>query len=514
MHGIIFFLLQRYADHAFGADGWAHLFEEANLPFKTYSPAESHQEADLLQLVNAAAKIADRPVNEIVESFGEYIAPELLALHPKHVDKKWRTLELLVNTETVLHNVVRHTNPEADPPVLRAQYVDKNEVQLIYASPRKLCSLVKGIVRGVSQHFGETIHANEDACMHRGDPFCSFRFTRADREETITSYDSEFGDTIALKRSGSQGDQSSVSAWELHPVTEGSVPRDGQDAINSPVAFTHFGNYGVSQELGRGGMGVVYLATDPNLNREVAIKALLPEVASQAVMRERFVREARSVARLQHDRIIPIFHVGDEDNIPYMVMPRLIGLDLGAWLEEGNKPSIARAVNICLQIAEGLQAAHEQNIIHRDIKPSNVWLEAPRGDVKLMDFGLCYAGETNEQITAHGAIVGTPLYMAPELSDGVVTPQSDIYSVGIIFYRLLAGKPPFEASTPVGVLARALTTTPSPIRESNAEVPEELEHFVLAAMEKDPQQRIASAQEFYDRLQEIQSTLTGNVEQR
>ena len=155
MHGIIFFLLQRYADHAFGADGWAHLFEEANLPFKTYSPAESHQDADLLQLVNAAAKIADRPVNEIVESFGEYIAPELLALHPKHVDKKWRTLELLVNTETVLHNVVRHTDPEADPPVLRAQYVDKNEVQLIYASPRKLCSLVKGIVRGVSQHFGK-----------------------------------------------------------------------------------------------------------------------------------------------------------------------------------------------------------------------------------------------------------------------------------------------------------------------------------------------------------------------
>ena len=505
MHGIIFFLLQRFADHALGEEGWVSLFDKAGLPFKTYSPAKSYDDQDLLQLVDAAAAIADQPVHDIVELFGEYIGPELLALHPKHVDKKWGTLELLVNTEAVLHNVVRHTDPGADPPVLRAQYVDKNEVQLIYASPRKMCPLVKGIVRGLSKHFGETIHAHEDSCMHRGDPFCSFRFSHAGDDKNKNAHTLHAEDTIALQKIKNSGDRS-MSAWDSHPVAEGSVSQNPVDAFESQPGFTHFGNYHVLGELGRGGMGVVFLARDPNLNREVAIKALLPEVASQPVMRERFVREARSIASLRHDRIIPIFHVGDEENMPYMVMPRLRGLDLGAWLQEGNKSSVSHAVNICLQIADGLQAAHSQNIIHRDIKPSNVWLEAPRGDVKLMDFGLCYSSEKLDPLTAHGAILGTPLYMAPEMADGEVTPRSDIYSVGVILYQLLAARPPFEASTPVGILARALTATPPSIRASNDVVSKELEQFVFSAMEKNPHDRIATAQEFYDRLHKIQRT--------
>ena len=128
MHGVIFFLLQRFTDNAFGSDGWTSLFEEAGLPLKTYSPATSHPDDELYRLIGAAAEIANRPATEIIESFGEYIAPELLALHPDHVDKQWKTLDLLVNTETVLHRVVRRTDPEADPPVLRAQYVKANEV--------------------------------------------------------------------------------------------------------------------------------------------------------------------------------------------------------------------------------------------------------------------------------------------------------------------------------------------------------------------------------------------------
>ena len=502
MHGIIFFILQRFSDQALGADGWTQLFDEAGIPFKTYSPAQSHDDAELFKLVNAAAKIADRPVNEIIESFGEYMAPELLALYPDHVDSKWRTLELLVNTETVLHDLVRRMDPEADPPVLRAQYVDKHEVQLIYASPRKMCPLVTGIVRGLSQCFGETIHITEDACMHAGDPFCSFRFTDSSLEDSIPSLSNSTDDTRTLT-SNTSAENLNPSVWELQTSTKTNSTRSSRSKYDGSNPFTHFGNYQVLRELGRGGMGVVYLAMDANLKREVAIKALLPEVASQPIMRERFVREARSIASLRHDRIIPIFHVGEEGNIPYMVMPRLIGIDLRAWLKEGNKFSVSHSINICLQIADGLQAAHEKNIIHRDIKPSNIWLEAPKGHVKLMDFGLCYAGENIRQLTAHGTIMGTPLYMAPESSDGLVSPQSDIYSLGVILYQLLANKPPFEANSPVGILARALTTSPPPIREFNEDVTDELERFVLSAMEKDPADRIATAQEFYDRLHKI-----------
>ena len=506
MHGVIFFLLQRFTDHAFGTDGWTNLFNQAGLPFKTYSPAESHPDEDLLKLITAAAEISNRPANEIGESFGEYIAPELLALHPEHVEKKWRTLDLLINTEAVLHHVVRRTDPEADPPVLRAQYVDKNEVQLIYASPRKMCALVKGIVRGLSQHFNETIVVNEDACMHHGDPFCSFRFTSASLADSTSSSADKVDDTITLMQKTHVENQN-VSAWNLQSGEKDLSDQSSSNELSSLSQFTHFGHYQVLGELGRGGMGVVYLAIDPNLNREVAIKALLPEVASQPVMRERFVREARSAASLRHDRIIPIFHVGDEENTPYMVMPRLTGLDLRAWLDEGNKPAVDHSINICLQIADGLQAAHDQNIVHRDVKPSNVWLEAPKGHVKLMDFGLCHGGEKMQQLTSPGAIVGTPLYMAPEASDGVVSPQSDIYSVGVILYQLLADKPPFEANSPVGVLAKALTKDPEPLRNINNKISPELETFVRQAMEKNPSKRIASAQDFYNRLQEIYASL-------
>ena len=506
MHGVIFFLLQRFADNAFGSDGWNSLFEQAGLPTKVYSPATSHPDEELLKLVGAAAEIANRPVNEIVESFGEYIAPELLALHPEHVDKKWKTLDLVVNTETVLHRVVRNTDPEAEPPVLRAQYVSHNEVQLIYASPRKMCPLVKGIVRGCSRHFREAIEIEEDACMHQGDPFCSFRFRDVARRNSLPESEIDLPDTVgpgAIPNINAK----SGSAWDLgeaekisaeQPSAPGSIPND---------SLTHLGNYQVLGELGRGGMGIVYVAKDPMLDREVAIKALLPELASLPVMRERFVREARSVASLRHDRIIPIFHVGDEGSIPYMVMPRLIGVDLGGWLDEGNRPTIPCALQICLQVADGLQAAHEQNLIHRDIKPSNIWLEAPKGHVKLMDFGLCRALEELNRVTTTGALVGTPLYMAPETPDGEVDLRCDIYSLGVVLYQLLCGKAPFEANSPVAILAKALTKDPEPLCQANEEISPELENFVFRAMEKNPDDRFSSAKEFYDQLRTIYASM-------
>jgi len=502
MHGVIFFLLQRFTDNAFGSDGWTSLFEEAGLPLKTYSPATSHPDDELYRLIGAAAEIANRPESEIIESFGEYIAPELLALHPDHVDKQWKTLDLLVNTETVLHRVVRSTDPEADPPVLRAQYVKANEVQLIYASTRKLCPLIKGIVRGLSRRFRENIVINEDACMHNGDPFCSFHFTDVAHQKNAADEEVNVSETNKSEAS-SRLENKSVSAWALNTDEEVAQNQTSDQASIASASFTYFGNYQVLEELGRGGMGVVYLAKDPALNREVAIKALLPELASMPVMRERFVREARSMANLRHERIIPVFHVGDEGNTPYIVMPRLVGVDLFGWLDEGNRASIPHATKICLQIADGLQAAHQQNFIHRDVKPSNIWLEAPKGDVKLMDFGLCLALEGMERVTSPGVLVGTPLYMAPEASDGVTDARSDIYSLGVVFYQLLCGKPPFEANSPVAILAKALAKDPEPLRNINEDISPKLEAFVMRSMEKNPADRFTSAQEFYDTLHAI-----------
>ena len=267
--------------------------------------------------------------------------------------------------------------------------------------------------------------------------------------------------------------------------------------------------YRVLKLLGRGGMGMVFQAEDTQLRRPVALKVMLPEVAAQEQSSERFLREARAAAALKHDHVVTIYQVGQDRGVPFLAMELLKGKSLADWLASGRQASVTETLIIGRQVAKALAAAHQTGLIHRDIKPANLWLEAPAGRVKVLDFGLArwadgQFDQGRSQMTAEGAIVGTPAFMAPEQARGEeVTAKSDLFSLGCVLYRLATGRAPFSGDTAVAVLSAVLTQPPRPVRELNAQVPERLATLIERLLAKWPSERPASAQAVLDELVEI-----------
>lgn len=253
--------------------------------------------------------------------------------------------------------------------------------------------------------------------------------------------------------------------------------------------------YRVLKILGQGGMGMVLLAEDSQLLRLAALKIMLPKHAADPLARERFLREARTAARIKHDHVITIFQVGEERDIPFIAMEYLKGTSLEDYLTTQGQLAIGQAVRVARQTAEGLQAAHAEGLIHRDIKPANIWLEAPKGRVKILDFGLARPQQDDLKLTQTGALIGTPLYMSPEQALGEKLDQrSDLFSLGIVLYQLLSGELPFKGNTMMAVIA-ALTFEPHiSLRQLKPEIPIELERLVDRLLAKKREDRPQSAE--------------------
>jgi serine/threonine protein kinase len=217
------------------------------------------------------------------------------------------------------------------------------------------------------------------------------------------------------------------------------APAPAEDELSfleTPQAQDELGrlaHYRVLKELGRGGMGCVLLAEDTKLQRHVALKVMLPRFARDARAKERFLREARAAARIKHDHVITIFQVDEANGVPFIALEFLEGAPLDKYLKNKGALPLALALRIAREMAEGLAAAHQQGLIHRDIKPGNVWLEAPKGRVKILDFGLARAAADDTHLTQSGAIVGTPAFMAPEQARGEkVDGRCDLFSLGVV----------------------------------------------------------------------------------
>ncbi len=249
------------------------------------------------------------------------------------------------------------------------------------------------------------------------------------------------------------------------------------------------GEYILQKPIGKGAMGQVWLARQESLDRMVAVKVLPKELAGDPSFRARFEREAKAAAALIHPNVIQIYSFGIEQNVPYFAMEFVRGEDLSVKIRKGQKYTIREAVKIASDVARALECAHERNLVHRDIKPGNIMI-AHNGVVKVMDFGLAKAASAQSSITQPGLIMGTPSYMSPEQGMGKeLDVRSDMYSVGVVLYKLLTGEVPFTADTPTAVIFRHIYEEPKSVRELNPEVPEELERIVNRLMAKSPDDR-------------------------
>lgn len=274
------------------------------------------------------------------------------------------------------------------------------------------------------------------------------------------------------------------------------MPDEQDDSSSSILELPcRFGDYELLEELGRGGMGVVYRARQIGLDREVAVKMTLRGELSSVEDRKRFRAEAEAAARLDHTGIVPVHEVGELEGRPYFSMKYIRGPTLSQMLANGPLPP-HEAARILTAVARAIHFAHKNGVLHRDLKPSNILIDED-GQPHLTDFGLAKQIADAASITKSGAVLGTPAYMAPEQAGGArgeVSPASDVYSLGAILYHMLTGRPPFQAASPVDTVLMVLEQDPAPPRVVNAKADRDLEMIALRCLQKPPDLRYESAE--------------------
>ncbi len=286
-----------------------------------------------------------------------------------------------------------------------------------------------------------------------------------------------------------------------------TVPRTVEH-LDQPQSLVRVGPYQVIGEVGRGGMGVVFKAVDPALNRIVAIKRLAPELGSSPQARRRFLREARATAAVCHEHVVTIHAVDESDGAPYIVMQYVAGQSLQEKIDREGPLGLKVILRVGMQVTAGLAAAHAQGLIHRDIKPANILLENGVERAKITDFGLARAA-TDAALTERGTLTGTPQYMAPEQTRGEdVDHRTDLFSLGGVLYAMATGKAPFEGEAAVAVLRQVSDQPHRPVAAHNPELPPWLGTLIDRLMAKDPAARYQSAAEAAEllgsRLAELQ----------
>jgi serine/threonine protein kinase len=309
-----------------------------------------------------------------------------------------------------------------------------------------------------------------------------------------------------------------VEATGAQPAAPSGPPAVAGARVSS-VANTEvlqsIGDYTVVKKIGEGGMGAVYLAEDTKLHRKAAIKTMKPALATNQAARERFLREARAAAAVEHDNIVPILHIGETaDGAPYIAMPFLQGEPLDARLKREPVASTGLILKVACEVANGLAAAHAKRLVHRDIKPANIWLEgdpsatAPIDQVrrcKILDFGLVHTADSADvEITKRGHTPGTPAYMSPEQSRREkLDHRSDLFSLGVTLYQIATGRLPFQCPNLMALVFALATETPPSAFSLNPNLPPALSNLIDRLLRKDPAGRPQSAAEVSATIRQI-----------
>jgi serine/threonine-protein kinase len=304
-------------------------------------------------------------------------------------------------------------------------------------------------------------------------------------------------DPPVAERLGSSGAISGTIEWQPSPGPDAIASARSHPGRAESVAG-RFGDYELFEELGRGGMGVVWRAREVARDRMVALKRLVGGLASTPQDIERFRVESEAAGQLAHPHIVPVFQVGKWDGQPYFTMQYIEGTTLAQKLAEGPIPA-REAARLLIPVCWAVEYAHERGVLHRDLKPSNILIDR-QGNPYVSDFGLAKRIEVDPTLTPSGAILGTPSYMPPEQAgisgsrrSAPLGPSSDVYSLGAILYHMLTGRPPFHAATPIETVLLALEHDPMPPRALNPRVDSDLEMVALKCLAKSPASRYASA---------------------
>jgi serine/threonine protein kinase len=298
---------------------------------------------------------------------------------------------------------------------------------------------------------------------------------------------------------------SGAGAFLSEPIAE-RIPEllSGED--EALASGTTIGTYTIERELGRGGMGRVYLARDARLGRSVALKALVPHLMRDPLPRERLRREARAAAALTHPGICTVYALEEIDGELFIASEFIDGETLGQEIRSGRRPSTRDVVGTARALAAALAAAHAAGIVHRDLKPDNV-MRARDGQVKILDFGLARDVSGLSSVTLPGVLVGTPAYMAPEQIDGQpATVQSDVFAFGVLLYEYASGIHPFAGGTPLATAARVLENEARPIGAQCPEIPATLADVIARCLCKAPRDRFASAGELLAALNVVSAS--------
>ena len=296
----------------------------------------------------------------------------------------------------------------------------------------------------------------------------------------------------------------SLDATKIAPLQQesnGAAPKIG-------TKIKYFGDYELLDEIGRGGMGIVYRARQVRLDRTVALKMILTGQLAGDVDVQRFHTEAEAAAQLNHPGIVPIYEVGEHEGHHYFSMGFIEGESLAARLNEGPLPP-REAAEITKKIARAIAYAHQKKVIHRDLKPANILVDT-EGEPKVTDFGVAKNFETDSGLTVTGQVLGTPGYMPPEQAAGEmdkIGPAADIYSLGAVLYALLTGRPPFQSANAVDALVAVMEQEPVAPRHLNPKIPRDLETICLVCLDKDPGKRFNTADEL---AEEIERFLAGD----
>ena len=290
-----------------------------------------------------------------------------------------------------------------------------------------------------------------------------------------------------------------------------SLPNRPDDALRAQLGRVLEANYELDQEIGRGGMGIVYRARDRRLKRLVAVKVLPPDLAYRADIRSRFLREAETSAQLSHPSIVPIYTVEEADNLVFFIMGYVNGDTIAQRMRQRGPMNPEDARRILCEVADALAYANARNVVHRDIKPDNILLDTDTGRAMVTDFGIARAvSEGNDtRLTTTGLAIGTPAYMSPEqcAGDRGVDGRSDIYSLGVVGYQMLSGDLPFVASNTPGMFVKHLTEQPRPISERVQNLPEDLGAIIMRCLAKEPSDRFPTATALVDALNGRTQTL-------